>query len=608
MSRVDEFDTFYDATRRYLLHLTYALCGNRTTTAAAVREAYQRAWQHWPRLRSHDVLAYVRSEAWRLSLVERGTHPWRRRTEDDSDVELLSALQSLPPDSRRLIVLQTLGEVGLETAARDVALTDAAASEATSRAVTALETSLSVDLDQLEERLRDLGRVVDAVVLPAAADVRRQSRRRTRRNTVIGVAASATAVAAAGLISTLDAPMSRVAVAAAREQPGTPSARPTAAPTRSVGTEELLDDSHVRALDPSRTWTITDTSSSTSSGAAPAAREEPCALQTPDPHAAQTFRRTISAAGSGHETSAQAVQVMRTPQAAARAYDRVVRSYADCAQPQVQLVRTWAMPQTPEPTRIVRLRTATTPATTLTVAITRTGRAMSVLEHQVDGTAGPKSKTVASVVSASIARICTDAGGGCPAPTAARATLPLPATRERAFLGVVDLPPVSGVAAAWAATASAGADPNPAATLCDRADFASQRVERARARAFVVPGSRLPKQFGLTETVARFDRRKDATAFVAAVSARIDGCPKDNLSASVEQGASVTAPGGVSGRTWRLTLEVDANTDSYYRIALVRRGRDVAQVSLSPTKKYDLPASAFTAIAQRAAERLAYSR
>ncbi|MGH3423331.1 MAG: hypothetical protein ACRDO8_01305, partial [Nocardioidaceae bacterium] len=78
MTRVEEFDTFYNSTRRHMLHLTYALCGDRNTAAATVAEAYRHAWQQWPKLRGRDSLAYLRNEAWRLSVFERGKHPWRR--------------------------------------------------------------------------------------------------------------------------------------------------------------------------------------------------------------------------------------------------------------------------------------------------------------------------------------------------------------------------------------------------------------------------------------------------------------------------------------------------------------------------------------------------
>lgn len=602
MTRVEEFDTFYDSTRRHLLHLTYALCGDRNVATAAVTEAYERAWQHWSKLRTQDSVAYLRNEAWRLSLFERGTHPWRRRHEEDSDLALITALQRLSQGSRRLIVLQTLAEVSLETAARDVGWTDEVAVHATEEAIGDLEATLSAGLDDIERRLRDLGRVTQRVTLPRASSIRRRSRSRTRRNTLVGVATATVVVVGAGLLSTQHAPMNRADASPGREQIGAET--PTVAdPTRGIGVDRLLDSTQMTVLDPTAGWSV----ASTTTDSAEARPTSVCVPdRTPGRRAAKVLVRTYAAAGTTHETSRQAIEVSHTTDASTRAYDEMVRAYADCSDPRVQLVDNWTVNQPSGPTQILQLRSWAAPTRTITVAITHAGAAMTVLEHEVDGTTGPNIARFAQVSSESIRMVCADAGGACPTSASAVPALPPATSHDKAFLGVIDLPPVSTVDDAWAGTTVTSADPNPAATLCDDAAFDGKRVQSARSRVFVIPASKqLPKQFGVAETIARFDRPKDASRFVATVGAAIDRCPKSNLSASLDQESTVKSP-GIRGRTWRVTFEVDANTRAYYRVALVRRGRDVAQVTMSPTKAFDVAPPTFQAVAERAAARLAY--
>ena len=116
MTRVDEFNSFYAATSSQALQVTYAVCGDRTVAREATIDAYRRAWRDWPKIRQHNPLGYVRTEAWKLTALSRGTHPLRRKHEEDSDTGLLDALAELDSDDRRLIVLMTLGNIDLDEA------------------------------------------------------------------------------------------------------------------------------------------------------------------------------------------------------------------------------------------------------------------------------------------------------------------------------------------------------------------------------------------------------------------------------------------------------------------------------------------------------------
>ncbi|MDN5856247.1 MAG: hypothetical protein L0K86_26065, partial [Actinomycetia bacterium] len=74
MTRVEEFDSFYDSTRQYVLHQMYALSGDLSIAKTAVKDAYSQTWQDWSKLRSRDPLSFVRSESWRRAIMQRSTH------------------------------------------------------------------------------------------------------------------------------------------------------------------------------------------------------------------------------------------------------------------------------------------------------------------------------------------------------------------------------------------------------------------------------------------------------------------------------------------------------------------------------------------------------
>ena len=54
MSDSDDFDAFYHATSRRLLHQMYAMTGNLADAQDCVQEAYARAWQRWKQVHHAD--------------------------------------------------------------------------------------------------------------------------------------------------------------------------------------------------------------------------------------------------------------------------------------------------------------------------------------------------------------------------------------------------------------------------------------------------------------------------------------------------------------------------------------------------------------------------
>lgn len=127
------FDAFYQASFGRLVGQVYAMCGSVAEAQDCVQEAFIRAWDHRRKLdRDRGPEAWVRTVAYRLAVSR-----WRRRRQDDRltdptlqpsappvpDVErvaLARALQELPADQRRAIVLFHLCDLSLADVAKEV--------------------------------------------------------------------------------------------------------------------------------------------------------------------------------------------------------------------------------------------------------------------------------------------------------------------------------------------------------------------------------------------------------------------------------------------------------------------------------------------------------
>jgi hypothetical protein len=109
----------------------------------------------------------------------------------------------------------------------------------------------------------------------------------------------------------------------------------------------------------------------------------------------------------------------------------------------------------------------------------------------------------------------------------------------------------------------------------------------------------------VAETVGRFRSDADAKKFVAAIEKKLSRCPDKDLSAEVDQKVKIDS-GGNTGTAWRVGLEVNKKSRVYYRMAIVRHGSDVTQVTFTPAGRYDISQKVFAAVATRASQRLVY--
>lgn len=603
MTRVDEFNSFYSSTFADAVQVTYAVCGDRQVAFEATVDAYRRAWRDWTKIRDHHPVGWVRNEAWKLTSLSRGTHPLRRRHEEDSDTQLLEALAALSVDDRRLIVLMTLGNTDLEEASREVGVPAEEGIESVTTALATLEASLRQSIDTIERRMHALASATDSLEVPPAATIRTAAKRGRQRNTVLLVAAAVVVILGGGFVATDGDALASGSALPDRQKIG--AERPDVLlNAEKIDTGNLLSSKQVSTLDPESTWKIDGTDenvdNTTPYATCPTKRYA-------DTNPLKVFVRTFTASGITDERVAQAIEVSRSEATAAKTYARLVQWYSDCEHPRVQLVAAYTVERPFGDFQILRLRSHRSPQRTFTVGFSHSGTVTSTLVHEADGASGPPIQAFARTLNDSVAKVCKDSNGECINTVQVRRTDPPPTSDAPSFLGIVDLPPIRNVDKVWAG-ASVSAKTNPAATQCDSATFTGKDVTRAGARIYVLyQATTLPKQFGVAETVGRFSSPAKAKAFVKKVTKRLNACPDKNLSAEIDQHESFKNS-NYSGDVWRVGVEVTKGNRAHYRMSLVRRGAYVAQVTFTPAGKFDITQKAFAAMAVRAATRLKYAQ
>lgn len=604
MTRVDEFDSFYRSTFAEATQVTYALCGDRQVALDATTDAYRHAWRDWAKIRDRSPVSYVRSEAWRSIAISRGTHPLRRRHEEDSDVALLDALADLDVDERRLIVLMTLGNADLEDASREVGIPAEDGIEQVTTALGTLETSLGQSIAEIERRMVALGTVTRALEAPPSSEIRKAARRGRRRNTIVLVAAAVLGVIGAGFVATDDDALATSAALPDREQIGSESVD-AVLDARKFTDEDLLSVGQVSPIDPEATWELLGTDeaieNTTPYATCPTER-----FADPDP--LRAFVRTFGTDGDDNARVAQSVEVSDDAVTARTSYDRLIRSFADCEHPRTQLLAAYTVERDSGDFTVLRLVSNRSPERTFTVGFGRSGRVTNTLVHEVDGDTGPDLDAFVDVLDKAVTRICQDTDGDCGTSGEIVRASPPRTSEAPDFLGVVDLPPIGDVDRVWAATETdATVEPNPAATACDNTAFTGKSVLSAASRVFVLfQATEVPEEFGLTETVGQFSDEDAAQDFVDGVRKRIDSCADDNRTAKVDQSSEIDAD-SVTGNTWRVGLEVSEGDRVFYRMGIVRRGSSVAQVLFTPAGKFDITPEVFESVTGRAGTRLRYA-
>ena len=163
MDGPEDFDAFYTATARRVVHHVYALCGDLAEAQDVTQEAYARAWQRWSTVGAYeDPEGWVRTVAWRLTANRwRGLWRWLgararlgRQAPDPGPnpdrVALLTALRRLPDAQRLVVVLYHLHDLPVAEIARSTGMPEGTVKSYLSRGRAALAVLLTDDKEEVD--------------------------------------------------------------------------------------------------------------------------------------------------------------------------------------------------------------------------------------------------------------------------------------------------------------------------------------------------------------------------------------------------------------------------------------------------------------------------
>ncbi|RNL65342.1 hypothetical protein EFK50_05125 [Nocardioides marmoriginsengisoli] len=589
MPTAEEFDEFYVTTRRGLVVQTFALTGDLPASRNAVRDAYVAARHHWEKVgRLEDPESWIRPKAWAAAQRRRAARPIHRERHLDADqAATLEALHKLPDAQRRVLVLTHLSELGLPEIARELGHTLPRLDELFDTATAAVTAALDCTDDEVGAHLAHLEAATENVKLPRPSIVRRNGLRRRRNHAVVGSILLAATTVAAGAF---------VAVSAPAEAPPRQGAL--------VSKKMLLTPAQVAPLSPKTPWRLTSTDNNTVGKGINTMCQT---AQFADTNGLGTWVRKYDAAGAAPRKLVQTVEISNSPGAAKQAYDTTLGWYAGCKVARIQLVDAYTVTGVGDQAQVLRMRIPGAKDRSFVIALARTGSLTTSTVLETATPAPAAATSMSSTLAASVTDLCTSkVAGTCVSAVRTTRTLPPPSGEAPGMLAIADLPVVPGVRAAWSGTAATDATRNPAATTCDRANFAASGATKPTSRSFVILKAGLPSRFGLTETIGTFATNRQAAKFTDQVIARMKACPDKELGSTVTQQLIRTNRSrDQSFALWRLGNQVSpSKPEVMYWIGIVRVGPNVAQLLLTPVKKYDVDQPTFGLLLARARDRL----
>ncbi len=640
MRSPETFDAFYAETRDRLLLEAYALTGDLSASRTAVRDAFSVAWHHWRKVsRLEDPETFVRPLAHRRAQRRHAARPWHRdKGIDDGVRETLDALAKLSAPERKTLALSTLSPMSLADIAREVGLPQSDAERVlqsgTSRFAVARDVA-STDVRPLLEAL--LGPIA-GTRWPRSTIVRRSGTTRRRTHTLVGSAAAVAALLVSGTVVASDG----VEPSTLGQESALPSVtlrEATSAEPPTLGADSLLAAEQVARFDPALTWREDETSDNLAgdglvmpcqqtrfadpAGSAALMRSFTGRVPTRPARAGRDTRRPTSAAQDGGDrsrsrtttaatgsgpaarqraTAIELVEMSAHPRAARAAFRTALDWYAGCLDPRAQLISTHRITRVGDQATVLTLRTWNKTPAEIAVGLARTGR-LTVITL-VRSTAEPVPvRAAATGLAAAVNAACGKAGAGsCAGPPKMRPTAPVAVGRPTGLLDPVDLPPVIGAVGPWVGTDPERARVNFAATRCDNTQFTGKGLKHPLTRTFLFPAKKRVDTFGLTQSVATMDAPR-ARAFVDEVRSRIRRCGGANLGTTVD--TLVDRSGDQTELTvWDLGIEISDEQTMQFWMAIMRDGKAVSQVGFTPATGMTMQRDAFTAVAERALERL----
>ncbi len=601
MSREESFDSFYQSTRRAVLHQAFALTGDLAAAQSAVRDAYISAWHHWRKVASlDDREAWVRVRAWQQAQRRHRGRLWHRNKGlTDDHRRILDGLSKLGTAQRRALLLVELTGLSLAVAARELGVTQDVAARQHQAAAPALAAHLETEPARLRAELLRLDDVLDQAVLPRGSIVRRAGQKRRQVHSVVAAALALAVATGAGAVAyepRRGEPEETLRMLRPEPIERTPTdGLPTAG--------NLLDEDQIRRLGLAKEWDVVSTHANTAGDGINSVCQQ---TRFADPDGLAALVREFEAKGKTTRTAVQTVEISKSKAQAAEGFRTTLGWYAGCRLARLQLLDAYRVNNIGAEAGVLTLRVWEKPVTTYSVAVARTGAVTTTTIGKTVGAPPPPPRQITQSLADSVSMLCARSGAtGCAKRPTFKRVAPPPSGEEAGMVAVVDLPPVGTVEKPWVGTDATSGRPNPSMTTCDRANFARAGARKPRSRTFLIPEAKLPTRFGLTETYGRFPTAKAARRFLDDVRDRVAGCEDRDLATTVTGARTVrNTRKGIDWSTWDLRTEISEREAVRFRVGFVRIGRTVAQLTFVSGPRIDIAGPRFRALVQRAGDRL----
>jgi DNA-directed RNA polymerase specialized sigma24 family protein len=604
----EEFDAFYKDARARLLLQTFALTGDLAASRSAVRDAFVVAWHHWRKVHRHpEPESWVRPVAWSHAQRRHTARIWHRDKHLEPEAAAtLDALGKLSTVQRKALVLTHLSSVTMEAMARELGLPRADAERELQAGSAQFAIHRDVATTQVRALFEPLRDHVNGVSWPRATIIRRSGAARRRTHTLVGAVVAVAATVASGVLVT-DAAGVRPTLAGETSTASTSSRADEPAPDpppeapEAFSADVLLSASQVAAQMPGRGWSVTSTGDNTEGDGIVMPCQE---TRFADPKGRATWVRTFERpGGDGGSAVVQTAELSAGGRDAQRAYDAAVTWFAGCLEPRVQLLTTHEVRGVGDEARLLVLRDWRAPASAYVVGVARTGLITTVTLSRGPVASAPGVEPAGRLLAEGISALCRQPdAGSCARRVRLVGTPPVPVGSVPGMLSEVDLPPVADVTRPWVGTEARKAVDNDAATGCDQTSFAGGQVSHNLTRTFVIPGGRLPAEFGITQTVGTL-RTAKAQAFVAEIRDRMAACPDKDLGSDVVRVAH-RAAADRDLSVWHVKTEISDEETVSYLMGVVREGTAVSQIGFVPAPDVALAPGDFIRLVERAGARL----
>ena len=402
------------------------------------------------------------------------------------------------------------------------------------------------------------------------------------------------------------------AVLGTSDQPG--AGDPGAGTSTSTGASptpaELLTDAVMlapegaRAIDPKRTWTAGETTR----GPLPVDGGARCLGSDPlegAPTPQQTVSRTLTSSGSGGPTALHVAQAYGTVEDASQAFTVTSRALGTCAVTGDWISTGRAITGVGDQATAVAVRSVADGATTLHwVVVSRTGRAIDVVDAATPGRTPLNVNQVTAGLASVVGAQCATAGGACADSPQTTDAPPPVGGDEPGFLATGDLPQVGSTSAPWVGTPTEPPSEDFTGSQCETVNWSTTSATAKSSRVYLLQD--VPGIFGLNEVTLTVKDAQTASKLVDKIRSDWTSCKERKLTATVDKPTKVTgvAEGGADVTGWTTEVEQKAgSTTTRFRVGIASSGTKVAFVFLNPQRGLDVDGGAWNAVAIRAVQR-----